>query len=306
MGYITLINTQFDLEWLKDISIIIRNIVLDIFVALSPSLNYLFQARKFKKTKSSKGFSNFLCLTTLLSHTLKIFFWFGKRFKYTLLIQSVLVVLVQLYLIFLCIKFKEDVSKIISDLTNNPVSKKEKIKKFIYDNFINWSKTVNRKLIWRWTYINEYYKFYFLIIMILITFSSIIGIGNKYYINIIGTISIILEISCSLPQIIEMQKSKNQRNISKIMVFMWLTGNSIKIYYNIINKSPIQLIIGSGIQVFFNIILIFQIGYYYIKNRKESIISLHQGESNFVEEKPEKKKEELELSEVKKAIEKEP
>ena len=56
----------------------------------------------------------------------KNFFWFGKRFKYTLLIQSVLVVLVQLYLIFLCIKFKEDVSKIISDLTNNPVSKKEK------------------------------------------------------------------------------------------------------------------------------------------------------------------------------------
>ena len=78
MGYITLINTQFDLEWLKEISIIIRNIVLDIFVALSPSLNYLFQARKFKKTRSSKGFSNFLCLTTLLSHTLKIFFGLEK------------------------------------------------------------------------------------------------------------------------------------------------------------------------------------------------------------------------------------
>ena len=95
------------------------------------------------------------------------------------MIQSVLVVLFQLYIIILCIKFKEDVSKIKSDLTINPVSKKEKIKKFIYDNFINWSKTVNRKLIWRWTYINEYYKFYFLIIMILITFSSIIGIGNN-------------------------------------------------------------------------------------------------------------------------------
>ena len=78
MRYITLINTQFDLEWLKDISIIIKNIILDIFVALSPSLNYLFQARKFKKTRSSKGFSNFLCLTTLLSHTLKIFFGLEK------------------------------------------------------------------------------------------------------------------------------------------------------------------------------------------------------------------------------------
>ena len=141
------------------------------------------------------------------------------------MIQSVLVFLVQLYLIFLCIKFKEDLSKILSDLTNNPVSNKEKIKKFIYDNFINWSKTVKSKLIYRWTKINEYYMFYFLIIMILITFSSIIGIGNKYYINTIGTISIILETSCSLPQIIEMQKSKSQRNISKIMGYRKLYQN---------------------------------------------------------------------------------
>lgn len=171
----------------------------------------------------------------------------------------------------------------------SPFSKKEKVKKFIYDNFLNWSKTLNIKLIWRWNNINEYYKFYFLIVIILITFSFIIGIRNKFYINIIGTISIILEIICSLPQIIEIQKSKNQRNISKIMVLMWLIGNSAKIYYNIINNSPIQLIIGSCIQVFFNIILIFQILYYYIKNRKESIISLHQIESNYLEQKPTKK-----------------
>ena len=59
MGYITLINIQLDLEWLKDISIIIKNIVLDFFVAFSPSLNYLFQARKFKKTRSSKAFQIF-------------------------------------------------------------------------------------------------------------------------------------------------------------------------------------------------------------------------------------------------------
>ena len=290
MRYISLINKKFDLSYFKYIFIIIKNIILDVLLSISPSLNYLFQARKFKKNNSSQGFSYFLCLTTLLSHTLKVFFWFGKRFKYTLLIQSLLVVIVQLYLIFLCIKFKNDVNKILSDFAINPFSKKEKMKKFIYDNFLNWSKTLNIKLIWRWNNINEYYKFYFLIVIILITFSFIIGIRNKFYINIIGTTSIILEIICSLPQIIEIQKSKNQRNISKIMVLMWLIGNSAKIYYNIINNSPKQLIIGACIQVFFNIILIFQILYYYVKNRKESIISLHQIESNYLEEKPTKKK----------------
>ena len=99
---------------------------------------------------------------------------------------------------------------------------------------------------------------------------------------------------CSLPQIIEMQKSKNQRNISKIMVFMWFSGNILKIYYNTANKSPIQLIIGSYIQVFFNCILIYQIFYYYIKNEREGINNginnYNYKELQFVNEKDNSKK----------------
>ena len=52
-------------------------------------------SKKLKRTLSiqeQQGFSNFLCLVTILSHTLKVFFWLGKKFKYTLLIQSLLVI----------------------------------------------------------------------------------------------------------------------------------------------------------------------------------------------------------------------
>ena len=282
-----IINTQKK-TWYKIIFIYTKDIFLDLFMSLGPSLNYLFQAKKFNKTKSSKGFSNFLCLVTILSHTLKVFFWLGKKFKYTLLIQSLLVIFTQLYLIYLVIKYKDE--NISQDLIykNN---KKEKIK---CENLYNWSNTFNRKLIWRWNKVIEYYKFYFFIIFILSVFSFILGIKNKYYINIIGTLSVFLEMLCSLPQIIEMQKSKNQRNISKIMVFMWFTGNILKIYYNTANKSPIQLIIGSYIQVFFNCILIYQIFYYYIKNEREGINNginnYNYKELQFVNEKDNSKK----------------
>ena len=282
-----IINTQKK-TWYKIIFIYTKDIFLDLFMSLGPSLNYLFQAKKFNKTKSSKGFSNFLCLVTILSHTLKVFFWLGKKFKYTLLIQSLLVIFTQLYLIYLVIKYKDE--NISQDLIykNN---KKEKIK---CENLYNWSNTFNRKLIWRWNNVIEYYKFYFFIIFILTVFSFILGIKNKYYINIIGTLSVFLEMLCSLPQIIEMQKSKNQRNISKIMVFMWFSGNILKIYYNTANKSPIQLIIGSYIQVFFNCILIYQIFYYYIKNEREGINNginnYNYKELQFVNEKDNSKK----------------
>ena len=277
----------------------VKNIILDFFMAISPSVNYLFQARKFHKTKSSTGFSNFLCLTTLLSHTLKIFFWFGKRFKYTLLIQSVLVVLIQLYLIFLCIKFKEEKNENSIKNSINKNNKKEKIKKCFHITFLDWSKTLKIKFIWRWDHIMEYYKFYFLIVLLLVIFSVVVGIQNKYYINIIGAISILLETACCVPQIIEIYKTKNQKNISKLMVLLWIGGNIIKIYYNIMNKSPIQLIIGSCIQVTLNVVLINQIFYYYLKNRKESVKIR---EISFDEEKKVEKKVNIELSESRKNI----
>ena len=252
--------------------IYVREIMLDLFITFGPSLNYLFQVKKFKKTHSSRGFSNDVCLVTVLSHTLKIFFWFGKKFKYTLLVQSILVIIMQLYLIYLVIKFREDTNELTLKISEEAIGfKKEKIKKIIREELWNWSETLNRKLIWKWSNIIEYYKFYFFIILILSTFSIILGIKNVFYINIIGSISIFMEILCSLPQILEMRKSKNQRNISKIMVLMWFLGNILKIYYNMVNHSPLQLIIGSFAQVFFNCILIAQIVYYYKKNMNESI-----------------------------------
>ena len=271
----------------------VKDIILDIFMTFSPSVNYLFQARKFYKTKSSKGFSNFLCLTLLISHTLKVYFWFGKKFKYTLLIQSILVVLIQLYIIYLCIKFKEDKDKNTIKNSINSNDTKAKIKKCINSTFLDWSKTFNIKFIWRWNNIIEYYKFYFLVVLLLVIFSFIFGIKNEYYINIIGIISILLETLCCVPQIIEIYKTKNQKNISKLMVFLWLSGNIIKIYYNIMNKSPMQLIIGSYIQAILNFILMNQIFYYYFKNKKESV---NIREINLDEEKGEKKTVNIELT----------
>ena len=66
-------------DWYDYYIIYAREIMLDLFITFGPSLNYLFQVKKFKKTQSSKGFSNDVCLVTVLSHTLKIFFGLVKN-----------------------------------------------------------------------------------------------------------------------------------------------------------------------------------------------------------------------------------
>ena len=253
---------------LINILVIVKNISLDIFMTFAPATNYVFQALTFRKTKSSKGFSSFLCLVTILAHTTKILYWFGERYKYTLLVQSILVIIILLYILHLFLKYKEkpEVSNPSTVSINKEIiSKKEKVKKCIYS-VVSCKETFNPYLIWRWDKLIEFYKFYFFIILFMSLCLLIFGVAK-----IIGYINLILEMLCSLPQIIEMYKTKNQRNISKIMVIFWFGGNILKIYYNYYNNSPLILLIGSCIQVFFNIILIGQLIYYYHWNKKESL-----------------------------------
>ena len=266
----------FSIKKYLDQLVLLKEIILDFFIMFAPSVNYLFQVYKFNKTKSSKGFSKYLCLLTILSHTLKVFFWFEETFKYTLLIQSLLVITMNLYLIFLCLKYKEKISNydIILDEKNN-INNNIEAKQFIFD----WRNIFNLKLIWKWDNIFEYFIFYFLIVFILTTFHLFFK-NSQLYSDFIGFVNIILDTLGSLPQIIEMYRTKDQKNISKIMVLMWFIGNDIKVYYNIYNKSPIQLIIGSYIQAFSNIILIAQIIYYYIFNLDKKNIQTNSADNS--------------------------
>ena len=260
-----------------NVLLIIKDISLDIFMTFSPAGNYIFQAIKFHKTKSSIGFSNFLCLVTMLAHTTKIFFWFGEKYVYTLLVQSILVIIVLLYIIYLCVKYRnkpqnnasDSLSSNVKDNDTNKISCKESTKIFLCDLF-SCTKTLNPLLIWRWDKAIEYYKFYFLILAILTGLLFAFGIENKLYAEVLGYMNLFFEMLCSLPQIVELCLTKNQRNISKLMVFFWFCGNVVKIYYNYYNETPLQLILGGYIQVFFNIILIGQLIYYYRKNVQEN------------------------------------
>ena len=253
-----------------------KEILLDFFMTFCPTLNYLFQIFKFNKTKSSKGFSKYLCLVTILSHTLKVFFWFSERFKYALLFQSILVIIMQLYLIYVCIKFKEKEPNYDQIPNENNSSNNTNVKRKIY----NWKNIIDFKLIWKWNDTFEYYIFYFIIVILLSVCHICLG-NYDYYSFSLGFVSMLLDMLGSFPQIIELYKTKNQRNISKIMVLMWFFGNLIKVYYNIHNKSPLPLIIGSYIQVFFNVVLISQIIYYYFNdNIRKSEILMNQTNSN--------------------------
>jgi uncharacterized protein with PQ loop repeat len=220
--------------------------IADILMIFVPSIGYFFQAMKFKQTKSSKGFAKFLCLLLLLANILRIFFWMGKRFTLTLLFQAIVVVISQIYLIHVYLEFQED----------QPFYNKERT---ITDYLTNWKETLNPKNIWNWVDEVEYYKFIIFLFFIFSIMCSLAGFKNTKFFEVIGTISVSCETFIEIPQILENYKTKNTQNLSGAMVLMWFLGDLFKTTYNLMYKSPMQMIIGGIIMNCEDIILSSQV-----------------------------------------------
>ena len=220
----------------------------DILMIFIPPIGYIFQALKFKQTKSSKGFAKFLCLLLLLANILRIFFWFGKKFSLPLLFQAILVIISQIYLIHAYLEYQEDL----------PMKTEKTFREYL----TNWKETLNLKKIWDWNDEIEYFKFIIFIILILSIICSIFGTKNIQFFEILGTLSVSCETFIELPQIKENCMAKNTKNLSGAMVLMWFVGDLFKTTYNLMYKSPIQMIIGGIIMNCEDIILSSQVLFY--------------------------------------------
>jgi uncharacterized protein with PQ loop repeat len=233
---------------------------MDLAMISAPLLTYLFQISKFHKTKSSKGFSKFICLLLFLGNIFRIFFWLGTHFKKTLLFQSIGIVIFQIILIHLCIKYQD--SSLISKVNN--INNRTSDKALIYY-LINWKQTLHPKYIWKWIIEIEYYKFMFLIVFILVLFELLLNKFNIYY-DLLGIFSAFFESCTCVPQVVTNCKTKNTRNLSFSMIFFWFLGDSFRLYYNIRFKAPIQMKLGIAVQVSLDLLVCFQICVYNKRN----------------------------------------
>ncbi|CAH0725990.1 unnamed protein product, partial [Brenthis ino] len=68
---------------------------------------YIPQYRQIKKTQDAEGFSLYVCLTLLIANTLRILFWFGKRYELPLLIQSIVMNATMFAMIHLCVTVRK-------------------------------------------------------------------------------------------------------------------------------------------------------------------------------------------------------
>ena len=250
---------------------------MDLSMIIAPLITYCFQINKFNKTKSSKGFSKLICFLLFLGNIFRIFFWMGTHFKKTLLYQSIGIVIFQIILIHLCIKYQDnpDNKNFISETKNNNENNQNQnnnnnIQRPLIYYLTHWKDTFSLKKIWKWKVEIEYYKFMFFIIIMLIILCEIFQ-KNRIFFHLIGIMSAIFESLTCMPQVIENCKTKNTQNVSFSMIFCWFLGDSFRLYYNIKFKAPIQMIAAISFQVTLDLIVCLQIAIYRRKNNRKEI-----------------------------------
>ena len=264
----------------------------------SASLPYYAQAKKFQETKNSEGYSLKVSLLILTSCILRIFFWFGNHFHWSLLAQAVLLIITHIWLINEAVKCKNyqtvsdyitenknkyeesEINTLISGNTKetsngiqkeylqlkNPSENLKLIKELNKDEkFINKKLFLDEKF-FNWKQFNFYAYYLVILVIVISTLYTIFGVENKIFNNTIGVFSSIIEGSMSAPQIYEIIKTKNVDNLSVTLIACWFIGDFIKTIYFFTSPTPFQFKLLGIVQITLNFIIVFL--YLKYKNNK--------------------------------------
>ncbi|XP_020295698.1 PQ-loop repeat-containing protein 1 isoform X2 [Pseudomyrmex gracilis] len=161
-----------------------------IFGAIIP---YVPQYKEIKRKEDAEGFSLYVCLTLLIANTLRILFWFGKRYELPLLLQSILMIVTMFVMIKLCINIQNRTQII-------------KGKERVLTDF-------DARFFWKWTDFKSYLSFMVIFAVIggLLTY---LLVDIPIFIEIVGFLAVLVEAMLGVPQFLRNMSNKSTIGMS--------------------------------------------------------------------------------------------
>jgi len=209
-------------------------LLASIGMAVGPSLVYADQAYSIVKRRDSTGFSRDVCAILLIANITRCFFWLGSRFELALLIQSLLMILAQLALLYICIRYRPVISP---------------------DNF---SGTSNRPFgFWQWPLYAQYIEFLAALILML-TIAFLIFGRMPWFTLSLGFLALGLESTLPLPQVYSNYKHKTLHGFRTSTLVGWVGGDGYKTVYFFALHSPIQFKVCASFQLATDFIIVLQ------------------------------------------------
>ncbi|CAK7213082.1 hypothetical protein SCUCBS95973_001680 [Sporothrix curviconia] len=200
-----------------------------LFLVMSPIFSYGDQAVSMNRKRSSAGFSLDIPLIMLVASFLRIFYYPGAHFDKALLVQSVLMVVVQLVLL-----------KIALD-NRPPPSAKGGEAAVPFSGVAHSSGSGGGGLFatrpynfWQWRSPKPYWQFLLYLFITLLALEVLLGpfpsIYSAYSV-LIGYVGLSVEATLPLPQIRANMRARSCRGFRVSVLVSWLAGDAMKMFW---------------------------------------------------------------------------
>ncbi|CAG9797754.1 unnamed protein product [Chironomus riparius] len=257
-------------------------------------LPYVPQYRQIYRTQDPEGFSLHVCLALLIANTLRIFFWFSKRYELPLLIQSVVMNITMFLMIHLCVKVRRNNAimrareRVFSDQAvtsvdgispiNKPNTNSESRQPSSENTVISQSKhyisDFDSRYFWAWTDFQSYLDF-LLVVWAVGAAVTYIMLPVNWFMEMIGFLAVFTEAMLGAPQFLRNYRNKSTHGMSFLMVIMWTIGDVYKTTYFILRSAPIQFWLCGMLQVSLDLAILLQV---YIFRKNPAPRSAHRGD----------------------------
>ncbi|KAL5278844.1 PQLC1 family protein [Megaselia abdita] len=242
---------------------------------------YLPQYKEIKQTQDADGFSLHVCLALLVANSLRILFWFSKRFELPLLVQSVVMNITMFLMIDLCVRVKrnntviptnrdrefsgDDISEVrlqrgFADGELSPVDipspgtlKRARSRHYLRD--------FDMKYFWAWTDFQSYLDF-MLVFWAVGAAITYIMLDISWFMETMGFFAVFVEAMLGAPQFLRNFRNKSTYGMSIHMVLMWTVGDIFKTGYFIFRNAPSQFWICGSLQVSLDLLILGQVWIY--------------------------------------------
>lgn len=204
---------------------------------------YIPQYLQIQSKQTTQGFSMYVCLALLIANTLRIIFWFGKRFETPLLVQSVLMNVAMFALIHLCVS-----------INNKEYLVVEKRKPRVFTD-------LDPEFFWAWTDFPSYVEF-IMLVAVLASILMFFLIDFSPFVETVGFLAVFTEACLGVPQFYRNFKNRSTYGMSLQMVIMWTCGDVFKTSYFYLRNTPPQFFICGALQVTVDLCILAQVWIY--------------------------------------------
>lgn len=191
------------------------SLLASIGMAIGPPLVYADQAVSIIRRKDATGFSRDVCAILLIANITRCFFWLGNHFEIALLIQSLLMIVAQLALLYICILYRPSSSPENLSGSSRPLS------------------------FWQWHSYVQYLEFLAGLIVFQAILFLILG-RSEVFVSVLGFAALGLESTLPIPQLLSNYKQRSLYGFRLSTLLGWLGGDSFKTVYFFLQHSPLQ------------------------------------------------------------------